>query len=80
MASAQKPHNAWKYFDFHEQNGHTTTECRDLRKALYELADKGQLNRFLQRGLCFLREEHEPVQAEPQDEEYSAEIVATIGS
>ncbi|KAJ8453378.1 hypothetical protein Cgig2_008262 [Carnegiea gigantea] len=28
----------------------TTTECRELKKALHELADKGQIDRFLKRG------------------------------
>ncbi|KAJ8419480.1 hypothetical protein Cgig2_006638 [Carnegiea gigantea] len=43
MTSAPKPQNARKYCEFHEQNGYTTAECRELRKALYELADKGQI-------------------------------------
>ncbi|KAJ8438771.1 hypothetical protein Cgig2_009889 [Carnegiea gigantea] len=37
MISPPKPHNAQKYRELHEQNGHTTAECRELRKALYEL-------------------------------------------
>ncbi|KAJ8426852.1 LOW QUALITY PROTEIN: hypothetical protein Cgig2_006527 [Carnegiea gigantea] len=78
MTSASKPHNAWKYYEFHEQNGHTTVECRELRKALHELADKGQIDRFLKRGLRFLRKECEPTQSEPRDEECSTKIVATI--
>ncbi|KAJ8441486.1 hypothetical protein Cgig2_011163 [Carnegiea gigantea] len=32
------------------RSGHTTTECRKLKKALHELADKGQIDRFLKRG------------------------------
>ncbi|KAJ8441769.1 hypothetical protein Cgig2_009015 [Carnegiea gigantea] len=39
-----------KYCEFHEQSGHTTTECRELKKALHELADKGQIDRFLKKG------------------------------
>ncbi|KAJ8421148.1 hypothetical protein Cgig2_027446 [Carnegiea gigantea] len=38
-------------------NGHTTTECHELKKALHELADKGQIDRFLKRGPRFLRRE-----------------------
>ncbi|KAJ8431110.1 LOW QUALITY PROTEIN: hypothetical protein Cgig2_015678 [Carnegiea gigantea] len=46
----------------HWQNRHTTTDCRELKKALHELADKGQIDRFLKRGLRFLRREspHSP--------------------
>ncbi|KAJ8430975.1 hypothetical protein Cgig2_008321 [Carnegiea gigantea] len=47
MASRPKPQNASKYFEFYEQNGYTTTECRELRKVLHELADKGQTGRSL---------------------------------
>ncbi|KAJ8438999.1 hypothetical protein Cgig2_012995 [Carnegiea gigantea] len=57
---------------------HMTAVCQELRKALHELADKGQINRFLKRGLQFLRKEHEPAQSEPQDEECSTEIVTII--
>ncbi|KAJ8433991.1 LOW QUALITY PROTEIN: hypothetical protein Cgig2_012684 [Carnegiea gigantea] len=32
------------------QSGHATTECPELKKALYELPDKGQIDRFLKRG------------------------------
>ncbi|KAJ8427828.1 hypothetical protein Cgig2_001639 [Carnegiea gigantea] len=61
-----------------KRKGHTTAKCRELRKALHELADKGQIGRFLKKGPHFLLEEHEPVQPEPWDEECSMEIVATI--
>ncbi|KAJ8427297.1 LOW QUALITY PROTEIN: hypothetical protein Cgig2_002209 [Carnegiea gigantea] len=37
------------------KQAHTTTECRELKKALHELADMGQIDRFLKRGLRFLR-------------------------
>ncbi|KAJ8441083.1 LOW QUALITY PROTEIN: hypothetical protein Cgig2_000344 [Carnegiea gigantea] len=39
---------------FHEQNGHTIAECRELRKALHELEAKGQIDRLLKRayGSC----------------------------
>ncbi|KAJ8426727.1 hypothetical protein Cgig2_011548 [Carnegiea gigantea] len=60
MITAPKPHNTRKYCKFHEQNGHTTTKCRELRMALHELPDKGQIDRFLKRGPRFLRKEHEP--------------------
>lgn len=48
MTAAPKPHNRHKCCEYHEQNGHTTTECRELKKALHELVDKGDdLDPFL---------------------------------
>ncbi|KAJ8437501.1 hypothetical protein Cgig2_007478 [Carnegiea gigantea] len=41
MTSAPKSQNARKYYEFHEQNGHMNVECRELRKTLHELANKG---------------------------------------
>ena len=63
---------------FHEQSGHTTTECRELKKALHELVDKEQIDRFLKRGPRFLRQEQERAPLPPRDEECSAKVVATI--
>ncbi|KAJ8423078.1 hypothetical protein Cgig2_003584 [Carnegiea gigantea] len=54
------------------------TECRELKKALHELAHKGQIDRFLKRGPRFLRREQEPAQPQPRHEECSMEVVATI--
>ncbi|KAJ8445072.1 hypothetical protein Cgig2_022592 [Carnegiea gigantea] len=42
-------------------SGHTTTECRELKKALHEFTDKGQIDRFLKKGPRFFRREPEPV-------------------
>jgi len=78
MTSAVKPHNARKYCEFHEQNGHMTNECQELRRALHELADKGQIDHFLKRGLRFLQKERELAWPEPREEECSTEIVTTI--
>ncbi|KAJ8420399.1 hypothetical protein Cgig2_013886 [Carnegiea gigantea] len=50
MTAPPRPQNARKYCEFHEQSGHTTTECRELKKALNELADRGQINQFLKRA------------------------------
>jgi len=47
IASAPKLRDVGKYCDFHEQNGHTTVECRELKKALHELMDKSQIDCFL---------------------------------
>jgi len=78
MTSAPKPHNAQKYCEFHKQNEHTIADCWELRKALYELEDKGQIEWFSKRCLCFLQEECAQARPEPRDEECSMEIVATI--
>ncbi|KAJ8431101.1 LOW QUALITY PROTEIN: hypothetical protein Cgig2_027408 [Carnegiea gigantea] len=37
ITTAPKLHNVQKYYEFHK---HTTTECRELRKTLYELAEQ----------------------------------------
>ncbi|KAJ8433621.1 hypothetical protein Cgig2_023560 [Carnegiea gigantea] len=80
MTSAPKPHNERKFYEFREQNGSRTAECRELRKALHELADKGQINYFLKKGARFLRQEREPARIEPCKEECSTKILATITS
>ncbi|KAJ8434326.1 LOW QUALITY PROTEIN: hypothetical protein Cgig2_010943 [Carnegiea gigantea] len=33
-------------YEFHEQNDHMMVRCWELKKALYELADKGQIDHF----------------------------------
>ncbi|KAJ8431250.1 hypothetical protein Cgig2_011103 [Carnegiea gigantea] len=78
MAAPPKPQNDRKNCELHEQIGHTTIECRELKKALHELADKGQIDRFLKRGPRFLRREQEPAPPPPRDEECSTEVVAII--
>jgi len=78
MTTTPKPQNTRKYSEFHEQNGHTTAECQELRKSLHELEDKGQIDRFLKRGPRFFRKDDEPAWPEPRDDECSTEIVATI--
>ncbi|KAJ8446924.1 hypothetical protein Cgig2_016466 [Carnegiea gigantea] len=73
MTAPLKPQNARKYCEFHEQSGHTTTKCQELKKTLHEL-----INQILKRGPRFIRREQEPTQCQPQDEECSTEVVATI--
>ncbi|KAJ8423392.1 hypothetical protein Cgig2_003777 [Carnegiea gigantea] len=53
-------------------------KCHELRKALHELVNKGQIDRFLKRGPCFLQREYEPARPEPRDEECFTEVMATI--
>ncbi|KAJ8427676.1 hypothetical protein Cgig2_016769 [Carnegiea gigantea] len=78
MTTTLEPHNARKYCEFHEQKGHATAKCKELKKALHEHAGKGQIGRFLKRRPRFLRKECDPVLIEPREEESSMEIVATI--
>ncbi|KAJ8420014.1 hypothetical protein Cgig2_016914 [Carnegiea gigantea] len=78
MTAPPRPQNARKYYEFYEQRGHTTIECRELKKVLHELADKGQIDRFLKKGPRFLRQEQEPAPPPPWDKERSTEVVATI--
>ena len=66
MTSALKPHSMRKYCELHEQHGHTTAGCRELRKALHDLANKGQIDFFLKRGPHFLQKEREPAQPDPE--------------
>ncbi|KAJ8432194.1 LOW QUALITY PROTEIN: hypothetical protein Cgig2_013736 [Carnegiea gigantea] len=49
-----------------------------LSATLHELANKGQIHRFLKQGPRFLRKEREPAWPKSRDEECSIEIVATI--
>lgn len=45
-----KEYPTLRYCEFHEQNRHTTAKCRELRKALHEHTNKGQIDRFFERG------------------------------
>ncbi|KAJ8432677.1 LOW QUALITY PROTEIN: hypothetical protein Cgig2_034003 [Carnegiea gigantea] len=65
MTAVPEPYNAWKYCKFHQQNGHSTVRCWELKKTLHELADKGQIDCFLNRGPQSLRKDHDLVLQEP---------------
>jgi len=78
MIAMPNPHIVRKYYEFQEQNGHATAECSELKKALDELIDKGQIDRFLKRRPQFLRKEHNHECTEPREEECFIEIVTTI--
>ncbi|KAJ8423710.1 hypothetical protein Cgig2_016461 [Carnegiea gigantea] len=66
MTSVPNPHNVLKHCEFYELNAHATAKCWELRKALHELEDKGQIDRFLKRGPHFPQEEREPGRLEPR--------------
>ena len=53
-------------------------ECYELKKALHELADKGQIDRFLKKGPYLLLGEREPVRPQPRGEECSTKVMPAI--
>ncbi|GKV20170.1 hypothetical protein SLEP1_g30327 [Rubroshorea leprosula] len=46
-AAATRDHT--RYYDFHQDHGHTTEQCNSLRSELESLAQKGMLNEYIQR-------------------------------
>ncbi|GKV11548.1 hypothetical protein SLEP1_g22796 [Rubroshorea leprosula] len=46
-AAATRDHT--RYCDFHQDHGHTTEQCNNLRSELESLAQKGMLNEYIQR-------------------------------
>jgi len=78
MTTDLESHSVRKYCQFHEQNRHTTVKCKELKKALHELADKGQIYHFLKKGQRSFHEDLVRAHEEPRKEECSTEIVVTI--
>jgi len=70
--------NRSKYCDYHEDCGHTTSECRELKKALHEMADRGQLGRFLQHGKGTGPNRQMVSQKKQQENDQGTEVIATI--
>ncbi|KAJ8427608.1 hypothetical protein Cgig2_017313 [Carnegiea gigantea] len=68
VASTHTPHNTGKYYEFHEQNGFTATECKELTKPLDEL-----MNKAFNNGKA-------PPEERPCKEGSSTEIIATIAT
>ncbi|KAJ8427750.1 hypothetical protein Cgig2_008554 [Carnegiea gigantea] len=73
LQATLKTHNARKYCEFHEQNWYTTTKCRELKKALHALVDKGQID-WPTLPLWRTR----ATQPQPWDEDCSTEVAPTI--
>ncbi|KAJ8426528.1 LOW QUALITY PROTEIN: hypothetical protein Cgig2_022535 [Carnegiea gigantea] len=63
---------------YHEDNGHTTSECYELNGALHELANQGQLNRFLRRGEGGDCNRRDSKGKKDSDANCNAEIIETI--
>ncbi|KAJ8439599.1 hypothetical protein Cgig2_017166 [Carnegiea gigantea] len=73
-----KLRNKNKYCEYHEDHRHTTAKCLELEKGLYELADRGQLNRFLEKGGGRDHVRCNPEGKKDDDVDHNAEIIATI--
>ena len=71
-------YNVCKCCEFHKQNRCTTAECIEPKKALRELANKGQIGRFLKRGHGAFRKG--PIQSHRElwEKECSNEVLAPI--
>ncbi|KAJ8429923.1 hypothetical protein Cgig2_021758 [Carnegiea gigantea] len=63
---------------YHKNFRNTTYECRELKKALHELAILGQLNHFLRRGRGVDRNRHDPVGKKHNGDDCNTEIITTI--
>ncbi|KAJ8428825.1 hypothetical protein Cgig2_005890 [Carnegiea gigantea] len=70
--------NKNKYYDSYEDYRHTTYERRELKKALQELADQGQLNRFLRRGRCGDHNRNNQEGKTKNDADRNIEIITNI--
>jgi len=70
--------NRNKYCEYHEDCNHTTSECRELKKALHEMADRGQLNRFVQHGSRPNPNKSEASRKKQRDTDQDTEVIATI--
>ncbi|KAJ8433474.1 hypothetical protein Cgig2_020646 [Carnegiea gigantea] len=77
LASRFKPRNASKYYEFCEQNSHTIAESQELKKALHEHTNRGQIDHFLKHGARAFGIGKEKTH-ESSQEECSTEIVASI--
>ena len=45
--SDRRNYNLW--CDYHKEHGHTLAQCRELKRILHQLADEGELSRFINR-------------------------------
>jgi len=70
--------NRNKYCEYHEDCGHTTSECRELKKALYEMANRGQLNRFVQHGRGPNPNKPKASRKKQRDTDQDTEVITTI--
>ncbi|KAJ8436870.1 hypothetical protein Cgig2_002370 [Carnegiea gigantea] len=74
MTMVPKSHNAQKYCEFRKQNYHTTAECRELKKVLYEITNKGLIDRFLKKAPPSIRKGCNSARKEPREGKCSTKI------
>ncbi|KAK7279755.1 hypothetical protein RJT34_24812 [Clitoria ternatea] len=67
-APMKRPGNPRKYYDFHEQNGHSTDECQALKNTVETLIREGKLKQYLFKEKSFDRvERNEKRERDPDD-------------
>ena len=69
--------NVWdkkKYRRFHKDHGHLTEECRDLKKQIEDLIQKGKLQRYVKKGESSRFRDDDKNQREfsPKDENHTS--------
>ena len=67
-----------KHYDYHEDFRHTTFECRELKKALHKLSDRGQLNCSLKSRKRMARDRYEIDTKGKSDSYLNIKIITTI--
>ena len=75
--------NLW--CDYHKEHGHTLAQCRELKRVLYQLAEEGKLERFMNRKKYDTRNDAErrkwnPRRRSPRREETRRESSNTQGT
>ncbi|KAJ8440006.1 hypothetical protein Cgig2_022688 [Carnegiea gigantea] len=70
--------NKNKYCKYYEDHRHTTVDYSELKKALHELADQGQLNRFLKKGGGGDHKRRNLKGKKDNDADHNTKIITTI--
>jgi len=64
--------------EYHEDFGHATSKCRELKKALHEMADQGQLNPFLKQRKGANQNQRDAQPKRYDDSNQNTVVIATI--
>ncbi|KAJ8430914.1 hypothetical protein Cgig2_015396 [Carnegiea gigantea] len=70
--------NKNKYCAYYEDFGNPTSKCHELKKALHEPANQGQLNHFLKKGMRGDQNCCIPKWKKDNDVNYDMELITTI--